>query len=269
MTRMKMIMLSLLAVFAVSAVASASASAASLEWEVCEELAGEGKEPPLKFDTHSCNSEAKPLAQRKWEWKLLATGEERKVVSLGGAFKLTGGTVEIKCLHIFDESNIKGGKPGTDIALRIHFLECSTSKAGCLVKSAGLPAKAGLIEVNNIATKLITEPGPLEADLFEGTLTEVEPGVFEKVFVTLEFGTAEVADNKLSPACSGVPPKTKVTGNVAAETVGGKLVFPNPPLTSSTIKAFGLSVKLIGEDEQAVVQSFTEKVSEGWAVRAS
>jgi hypothetical protein len=260
-----MIMLSLLAVFAVGAVASASASAASLEWEVCEELAGVGVEPPLKFDNHNCNSEVKPLAERKWEWKLLAAGQTRKVVSLGEEFKLVGGPVEIKCLHVHDEGHITGGKPGTDLALRILFLGCTTNKAGCKVKSASLPAKAGEIEVKNISTKLITESSGVEGDLFEGTLTGGE-----KVFVTLEFGEAEVTDNKLATKCGEtVPLTTKVTGNVAAETVGGKLVFPSTPLKSSTIKAFGVSVKLVGEDEQAVVQSFTETISEGWAVRAS
>lgn len=277
MIRIRMIMLSLLAVFAVGAIASASASAAPLlEWLVCEELPGAGVEPPLKFDNHECNTEAKPLAERKWEFKLLAAGELRKVVSLGGTFTLTGGPVTITCTHLDDEADIHGGKPGTLTLLRIIFLACTTSKAGCKVKSAGSPKKAGEIEVNNIAGKLVeTEPGgggaKLEAALFEGTRTEVEPGVFENVFVNLEFGEEETATgNKLVTKCgTTVPLTTRVTESVAGETVQNKLVFPSTPLKASKLKAFGLSVKLAGTDEQAVVQTFTEKLSEGWAVIAS
>jgi len=261
-------MLSVLAVFAVGAIASASASAASLEWEVCEELAGVGKEPPLKFDTHKCNSEEKLLAERKWEWKLLAAGQTQKVVSEGGTFTLTGGPVTITCTKLEDQSDITGGKPGTDLALKILFLGCTTSNSKCKVKSAGPPAKAGEIEVVNVPTEIITTRTAggvvVEADLFKGT-----KGI-EEEFVTLEIGEKETASgNKMEKKCaSAVPLTTKVTGGVAGEAMGsGELNFPARPLEASKLEAFGVSVTLEGLDTQAVVQSFTETVAQGWAIR--
>ncbi len=267
MTRMRMIMLSLLAVFAVGAVASASASAASLEWEVCEKVgANKGK-----FETHKCIAAG---GTNEWEWKLLAAGEERKVVSEGGTFTLKGGPIESTCTKVLDEGDIFGGKPGTDLTLKILFEGCTTSKAGCKVKSAKGTQAAGEILVTNVPTELIitkTAGGvEVEADLFKGTKKPPE-----KEFVTLEFGEAEKVlgtVRELEKKCGEtVPLTTQVTGSVAAETVGsGELNFPEPPLEASKLKAFGaINVKLIGKDTQAVVSVFTEKLSEGWAVRAS
>src|SRR6202043_3568171 len=49
-------------------------------WEVCKEVAGVGSEPPVKYDEHKCNTQLKPVAERKWQWKKLEAGESEKVV---------------------------------------------------------------------------------------------------------------------------------------------------------------------------------------------
>ncbi len=86
MSRIRVILLSLLAVLAVGAVASASASAFNLEWQVCREKAGAGSEPPVKYDNHHCNSQKKPVAERKWEWVKLEAAETEKVISVNLVF---------------------------------------------------------------------------------------------------------------------------------------------------------------------------------------
>jgi hypothetical protein len=266
------LILCLFAVFAFSAVASATASASNDEWEVCEKVGTE------EFETHKC---AKKGVGGKWSWKVLAAGEKRKVVSEGGTFTLTGGAVTITCNKVKDEGEITGGTAGTDLASTILFTECKTSKEKCLVKSAkgtrkGAPEGKGEIEVTNVPTELIqTETAggvEVEADLFKGSKGT------EKEFVTLELGEVEEVVggvHTLKTKCgTSVPETTKVVGNVAAETVGsGELNFPEPPLVASTgtegLKAFGVGVKLVGKDTQAVIQVAGETVAQGWAVRAS
>jgi hypothetical protein len=258
MPRIRMIILSLLAVFAVSAVASASAAAASLEWEVCEELAGAGTEPPLKFDNHKCNSEAKPLAERKWEWKLLAAGVTRNVLSSGGEFKLIAVGKTITCAKVLDSGTITGGKPGTDLVTDIIFEECKTSQTGCGVHTTGQPI--GIILVANIPTKLETRKN---AKGVEVTVDNFEQNPTSKEFVTLKF------EAEAGKSCSQFP-ETKVKGTIAAEAgpEPGELNFPNPRFEKDTLNAFAEEVTLVGKDTQEVMGG-SELFGEGWAVRAS
>jgi len=109
-------MLSLLAVFAVSAAASASASAEH-EWLV--------------------NG-------------VRANGQ--KVTSTGGKFKLNEGGQEIICQKVTDTGTVTGMD---DLATSIHFLECSTKVAGCLVRSEPGTTPWGLIQLNNIPTLIV------------------------------------------------------------------------------------------------------------------
>jgi hypothetical protein len=216
MRKTRLVLLSLLAVFAFSAVAAASASAFNLEWEV---------------------NGAK-----------LASGKTENVVSKNTTnYTLTAGTKVITCKSVkvgAKEGTITGGKPGTDAAT-ITFSECSTSETGCLVKSAGPPAKAGTIIVK-VATKLVErEPSgggaKKEADEFSpasGT-----------TFVSLEFGKTETAGMTLEGACTNFP-NTTVKGQVAALTEGELLNFPSPELKGNTLEAFGKAATLVGKSEQ-------------------
>jgi hypothetical protein len=218
------------------------------EWEVCEKGGTE------EWSEHKCNA---GKGTGEWSWKVLAAGETRKVVSEGGEFKLTSGTKVITCKKVKDEGTITGGKPGTDLASTITFTECTTSQAGCNVKSAGGTLKT--IVVTKIPTKLqqfLVGEEEILGDIFEQKMGETV-----KEFVTLQFeGT-----------CSEFP-ETKVKGDVVAEVVPGtgELNFPLVPIEITPhLESFGIKATLTGKDTQAVVQAFTETVAQGWAVRAS
>lgn len=260
--RLRLLLVSLLAVFAVGAVASASsASAFNLEWEVCEKTTESPiKEPPEKFDNHKCNSKAKALAEREWEFKKLAAGAERKTVSSGGVFTLVAGGKTITCQKVADTGTITGGKPGTDLAAEIRFTECKTGQTGCLVKTAG--QANGTIVVVNIPTVLVErEPSGGGA---KKLADEFKENATTKEFVTLKF------EAEAGKSCSEYT-ETKVKGQVAAETVTGtgELNFPSPELKGNTLKAFGIAAKLTGKVTVEVIQTLGEEFGSGWAVRAS
>jgi hypothetical protein len=212
MRKSRLVFLSLLAVFAFSAVASASASAFNLEWEV---------------------NGAK------------LSGTENVTSKNSTNYTLTAGTKVITCTSVTATGTITSGKPGTDAAT-ITFSGCTTSETGCLVKSAGEPAKAGTIVVS-VKTKLVErEPSgggaKKEADEFSpasGT-----------TFVSLEFGTKETATGKkLEGTCTNFP-NTTVKGQVAALTEGSNLNFPSPELKGNTLEAFGKAATLVGKSAQ-------------------
>jgi len=243
MPRIRLIMLSMLAVFAIGAVASATSSAFMLEWQVCEKVAaGSGK-----FENHLCKKEG---GTKEWEWKTLAAGESRKVISEGGPFTLTAGTKTVTCNKVKNHGEIFGGHPGTD-EVTVNFETCTTSEVGCKVKSKGT-AKAGEVVVANVKTKL-TERGTKLADEFKENATTKE-------FITLEFGKEENGPEKLKTACPTLP-ETRVKGQVAAEIVNAneELNFPNPELTGNTLEAFGVAAKLVGKSKQTQ--------ENGWAIQ--
>jgi hypothetical protein len=246
----------LLAVFAVGAVASASASAAfKLEWQTCQEKAGG------KFENHGCVKEG---TTKTFEWETLGAGVTKKVTSKikSATFVLTVGTKIITCKSATDKGAITGGSPGTDEATTIEFDECKTTETTCLVKSAGSPAKAGIIIVTNIKTKLVkgTSKAPAEvvADEFAGKGAEEE-------FVKLEFGEKENATTKkLETPCAGgkYPSPTTVKGKVYAIVGTSSLTFPTGGLKAplNTLEAFTAKAELVGEEE--------ETLENGWAIRA-
>ncbi|HWY91140.1 MAG TPA: hypothetical protein VNY31_10760 [Solirubrobacteraceae bacterium] len=252
MTSIRLIMLSMLAVFAIGAVAAAPASAFNDEWEVCQEVAGAGTEPPAKYDEHKCNTQAKPLAQRKWEWIKLVAGKEFTTESkkIGAAeFTLEVAGKSITCSAVTDKGSVTAG--GKDEATKIIFTGCKTSTAGCEVKSVG--NVNGTIEVTAIKTLLETVGGKL-VDKFEQKTVGTT-----KEFVTLEF---------VGGTCAGGGfVKTKVKGDVAAECknlANGnvELNFPNPAITQTpALEAFGLAAKLTGATEVALTN--------GWGSRCT
>jgi hypothetical protein len=246
------ILVCLIAVIAFSAIASASASAFNLEWEVCEKGTGTG----TKFSEHKCNTHLG--GTEEWEFKKLVGTQ--KVTSKGGAFTLEVTGKKIKCTSVTDKGTITGGKPGTDLAEEIVFTGCTTSQAGCKVRSTPPPIVAfGTIVVTNIKTKLEEVAGKL-VDKFEQK--EVENAKKEKVkeFVTLEF------EAEAGKSCSEFP-TTKVKGDVAAECknlANGnvELVFPKPAIAQTPkLEAFGLAATLTGTVE--------EELENKWAFRCT
>jgi hypothetical protein len=248
LNRTRVTLLCLLAVLSVSAVVSASASAAiERKWVVCVE--GPTTEPPTKYDNHKCNTKAKPLSERKWEWVVVTTGKTEKVVSSGGEFKLVAGTKSITCKKVKDTGTITGATPGIGEATAITFEECATGQTGCKVKSAG--GTFGTINVTNIPTKLEERETSTKVKVLADNFEQKTIGL-NKEFVTLEF------EPETGKSCSEYP-ATKVKGAVAAQVMEtGELVFPNPELKGNTLEAFGIAAKLTGTD--------TQELENGWAV---
>ena len=226
-------------------------------WEVCEEVAGEGKEPPKKYDEHKCNTQEKELKLRKWQWKKLEAGESRNVISWivpGTTYVLTVGARVITCTGAADAGTITGGKPGTD-NISVLYYGCTTSQAGCLVRTAH--QANGIILVPNIETKLVeraTAKGvTVLADEFKEKATLKE-------FVTLKF------EPEAGKSCSEFGTETKVKGQVAGEVINlangnTEIKFPSPELKENTLEAFGAAAKLAGRSEV--------ELENGWAFRAS
>jgi len=240
MTRIRVVILTLLALFAISAVASASASAEFKRlWDVCEIGGGSG----TKFDNHMCNSHL--LTEQKWEWVVKESPTyKEKVVSSGGVFTLTAGGKKVECTAVTDKGTITGGKPGTDLTEEIKFTGCTANSKKCTAESG---ATKGTIIVTNVPTVLIETGGKLADEFKENTTT--------KEFVTIKF------DEAWEP-CPNFP-TTKVKGDVAAEVVAGtgELNFPATPLTVPVhLEAFGVSATLVGKD--------TQELENGWAVTA-
>jgi hypothetical protein len=252
MSRLRLIMLAALAVFAVGAFASASASAAfKLEWQTCQEKAGG------HFENHGCVKEGTTKA---FEWETLAAGKTKAVESKikSKEFVLIASGIEVKCKSATDTGTITGGTPGTDEAT-VTFDECTTSIAGCKVKSATKPA--GEVLVSGLKTKLV------EGEKKNGekvVADEFAENPTTKEFVTLEFGTKETGTpptSKLEGKCSEtIPLTTKVKGKVFA-IVGISMLLKTPV---NTLNVFGLAAELVGEEEQTLATG----AEKGWAIRA-
>jgi len=245
---------SLLAVFAVSAVASASASAASEDvWEVCQEKAGAGTEPPIKYDNHLCNTKEKALSLRKWEWKTIAAGEKFAVESTGGAFKLEGGGNSSDCTAVTNTGELEpGGKSKTSLV----FTGCTNDSGKCEEFAPAANDGTGTIDVSGITDQLVERGGKL-ADEFKENATTHE-------FVTIEL---EVPGTE---ACAEAP-TTKVKGQVAGEsnniTVAGQgeteLVFPKPALVGNSLEGFGVKASLFGTATVSLVNKWSVRATKG------
>lgn len=238
MSKIKLIVLSVVAISIVAAATSASASAFNFEWEVQKcELAAFPKTG--SFEDSNCEH-ARPSSEYEESGAMekLAPGREREVVSKNTTtFELTEGANKIKCTTVRDEGWIENpgaALHGRDLAHRIAFTGCTTATSGCEAHSPGQPN--GTIVVKNVKSKLeegeTTGSVKLLADEFEGG-----PG-----FVKIEFEGA---------SCAGAGyTNTEVTGNVWAEVSGETLVFPSPALVNSSLKAFGKAATLTGTEEQ-------------------
>jgi hypothetical protein len=252
-----MIMLSMLAVFAFAAVSSSSASAFSFNWEVCQEKAGPGTEPPPKFDDGKCSTQVKALAERKWEEVLLAGGGGKKEnvtdkQTTVQKLKVPLAGVEIECKTVVSGTTTKGTleENGKDTSGDTKYKECAVLKpagVGCKVKSAkNKPFEEIEVEsplgVKNTKTQLVEAAVGVLADKFS-------PAGTETTFLTLELGKVENASKEAETKCNATTPlTTAVTGvvvgkvNNATQTVE----FTNPAQKGSTLNAFGFTATLEG-----------------------
>ncbi len=247
------VLVALVAVLAVSAVASASASAAlNLQWEVCTQAAGSGKEPPTKYDEHKCNTQTKALVLRKWEWKVLAAGESLPMVSSGRRQSLIasiGGTgIEIECQEVKNSGTIEGGKPGKGKD-EIVYHGCEIVGARECGLSAKSPGKeAGIISLTVKSVLVEISPG-VEGEDFEGS-----PGT---TLGELEFGKKEnKSTHKYEEKCGSFLPLAaqQISGAVvgkATTPTGGSLCeeleFTKPGQRGSDLKWGTEELTYVGE----------------------
>lgn len=271
MSRIKIILLSMLAVFAFSAV-MASAASAHRVWTVCKEVAGPGTEPPVKFDNSACNTKAKPLAERKWEDVILPVGETRSLTVVGpiGKFEaelevpLAGETIVCKEVALKTGNTIQNvmvegkGPTGRDTGITV-FTKCSNpGKPACTVHEP--------IEVNS-PTSLVENAAQTKIyDMFrpkgrtELTPAEVtakgEPASKQAEEILSEYVKIE----QTGASCTAISPATAEGNGVAAEispegmSVKKKFKFPCPTVItpvklwngieeSLKLKAFGFAAK--------------------------
>ncbi len=212
MSKVRLIMMSVLAVFAAGAVASTSASAHNGHQFLVN---GAGITSTLN------------------------------VLSNGGLFLLAAGTLSI---HFKKATGVGTVSPnGLDFATEIHFLECSTGATNCDVHSivGGASSPEGLIVVTNIETELIETENPATKKQVLADLFKQKTVAGTKEFVTLGF-TALAAE-----ACKEYP-ETKVKGSVAAKVNNAteELEFPKPELAASSLTAFGKAATLTGNATQ-------------------
>jgi len=230
MSRVRLILLSIIAVLAMSAVTAAAASAD--EWEV----------QPAEFGMYQ-------KITGEEEFNLEATGNE---------FKLVAGTLEVKCAKVTSVAEIF--KTGGGEAETIWFRECTTNNTECKLKSKGT-AKVGEIVVLDITTQLGKGNNGGAAKL----TNEFKENAVTKEFVSLEVGKKQKAGTyKMEEVCGSFPLTSKVLGNVSAfanniaEVAGThpaetELNFPTPEITTNTLEAFGKAAKLFGTTTQKLI----------------
>lgn len=221
MTRLRLVLLSIMAVLVVGAVASASASATPY-WEVCNKHSGAG----TKYPTNKCKESEKGSGE--YEWLKLEAGESETFTSSGEEQqligKLSGLEVEVRCSSVSDVGTIKGGEPGTDEATVVYHgckkVFGQETSGGAKVEIKGCEAKSpgkvsGQIELV-VDTKLVEYSAGKIGDEFTGTGTE-------GVFVEIELGKEETSGFKYKKACA-LFPKTaqKVYGSTIGEGEVGK-----------------------------------------------
>jgi hypothetical protein len=231
MSRIRLIMLSLLAVFALSAVAATSASAHEPTWWVCQKGTAENKE----FTDHTCTT---LKAGGGWIEKELSLATEKfEFVSkhkAGAVHKLIGTVfsikIEIECTEEKDKGEIIGGRPGTDTVTGDEFTGCKViTPAGCLVHSPGKTAGNIALEVP-LTTKLVWKHGTGKVAEEEEALDILKSNATTGRFARLVF------ENETGKTCP-LPKEVNVINEVLAEVkpvakmaVVGELIFPCPPI---------------------------------------
>jgi hypothetical protein len=189
------------------------------------------------------------------EWKINGTvvNTSLAVTSTGGMFQLLLGALEVQCTGVTDKGTVNKG--GADEATEIKFTGCTTNETGCLVKSAGAPAKAGEIIVTSIPTLLVTGKTSTGTEVLTDEFKQKANGEF----LTLETGKKGIASNTLTELCTNFPHSSKVTGHTSAivENSTQTLNFPNPELQGNALVLFGKNAKLFGSDKRTLVKGGT------------
>jgi hypothetical protein len=243
MSRVRVLMLSLLAVFAVGAAASASASAL-LWWECSKNPGGMG--------TKYTNSKCETTGSGEFELLLAPLNVKLKVVSKGGSqvLKVPGlGGLELLCKTVKDKGWIENNgaaSNGIDEIEELDFLECTVvtpaQSPKCEVKKVG--TAQGSIVINNLETKLVTFTG--------GGIGDLVKKAGSTTFVELEVGKEEnTSTKKFKKACGVVPTAAqKVEGQVVAKVeASGKLNFTNPAQEGSSLEMGNFAATYVGEVE--------------------
>jgi hypothetical protein len=163
MSRMKVMLLSLLAVFAFAAIASASASAALL-WYQCSEHSGSG---PKYTSQANCESLTSP-GSGTWEWlPLLATAAAPLLVPTEGVGKqklsVSTGAFIIECSKLKDSAdawNDTVNGVGRDLLLEAVYTGCEVTKPSGCKDVHSTNEEPGTIRLAlDIPSKLLTKEG--------------------------------------------------------------------------------------------------------------
>jgi hypothetical protein len=216
MSRIKPILLSLLAVCAMGAVASASALAASTnnpQWGMSIAAGGECQKVVAgtgEFNSSACTATGAP---HEWE-TLLGAGKVLEVVAeQNGEQKLVGVGITIKCnkLKVKPGSTIIGSvapAPGTSEET-LEYSECSVEgKPNCKIN--GENGGAAKLTTNLLKDTLVFKTKVAAEKEESDTLTLFEPKV-GAVFISF----------KLTGECGGLPENISVEGKTLLENVNG------------------------------------------------
>jgi|SRR5271166_461666 len=173
MSRIRLVLLSMLAVLALGAAASASASAQRFFGPTCSKEDA-GSEPPVKYDTIACNSKTKPLPEREFQFKEIASGTKVKGTSTVSTLSATisGSTLTIEC----ETDKFKGtlGTKGASSGTTIEYKKCKVT--GAFASTCTVP---GTLTTNTLKDQL-SSSGRIE-DTFE---PETTGGTFIEIPVT-------------------------------------------------------------------------------------
>lgn len=187
MSKVKLILISLLAVFIISAATSASASAVTQHFDICEELSGS---PSNGYSTlEKCTKNESPTGG-KWTKYKLPPGTILKVDSKGTTkftFKTTllTQTLKIECTTKKDQGTIEnpsGGGAGKDTDT-IEFTGCTVPEPtgqNCTVREP-IQAEA-TTELTEFSTKAADEFKPKATNFTEITLEKCRNTELSKIF---------------------------------------------------------------------------------------
>jgi hypothetical protein len=178
-----------------------------------------------------------PASAHAWLKNGSPITQTEHVLSEGGLFIFETGPKIMDCEKVTDLTLLFTN--GTDLTHSLHFLNCKTGQAGCVVHSPGAPN--GLILWPNIPSLIVERENSAKekvlADEFKENPTTKE--FVSLVFLALAGGS-----------CSEYGTGTRLKGQIAAQISGELLVFPNPELKGNTLEFFGVASRLFGDETQ-------------------
>ncbi|MGH2903621.1 MAG: hypothetical protein ACRDK7_08575 [Solirubrobacteraceae bacterium] len=255
----------MLAVFAFGAVMASTASAHRV-WTVCQEAKPPITEPPAKYDNDVCNTQTKPLEERRWFDGVLPAGTKDKlevVEVVAPGIQLVAGTTTITCKKVtLKEGTIENilvegkGPTGRDKGT-VEFSECTSSVAGCTVKE---PIKdkgkeTALVE-NTAGTKIydMFAPEKWKEEATKALAEKIHP--FAKIEQTGGTGCLNTEVEGDGVAAEIVPEglsQTKIYKFPCPTTLTPVNLWNGVKEVNLTLKAFGVGAKECGEVKVALV----------------